>query len=132
MLKYVRRGRKAYIQRVNNNGVRLISFAASKDLKISSNQCQRKEIHKHSWTSSDGRFKIQIDHILINRAHRNYLRQVRSFRGADRDSDHYLVTASFKVKISRVWEKRTKGKPKLDAEKLKDIETRGNFFKRRT
>lgn len=111
----------------NNNGIRLISFAASKDLIISSTQFQRKEIHKHTWTSPDGKFKSQIDHILINRRHRHCIRQVRSFRGSDGDSDHYLVAASFKVKLSRVWKKKTKGKPKLDIEKLKDLESRRNF-----
>jgi len=111
----------------NSNGIKLISFVASKDLVISSTQFQRKKIHTHTWTFPDGRFKSQIDHILINRRHRNCIRQVRSFRGAEGDSDHYLVTASFKVKLSRVWKKRIKGKPKLDTEKFKDIETRRNF-----
>lgn len=63
----------------------------------------------------------------MNRRHRNCIRKVRSFRGADGEKDHYLVTASIKVQLSRVWNKRIKGKPKLDTEKLKDIETRRNF-----
>ncbi|KAL4127579.1 hypothetical protein QTP88_011746 [Uroleucon formosanum] len=111
----------------NSNGIRLISFAASKDLIISSTQLQRKEIHKHTWTSPGGRFKSQIDHILINRRHRNCITQVRSCRGAYGDTDHYLVTACFKVKLSRVWNKRMKSKPKLDTEKFRDPETRRNF-----
>jgi hypothetical protein len=37
------------------------------------------------------------------------------------------VTACFKVKLSRIWNKRIKSKPKLDTEKLRDPETRRNF-----
>jgi len=36
------------------------------------------------------------------------------------------VTACFKIKLSRVWNKRMKSKPKLDTEKLRDPETRKN------
>jgi|UniRef100_A0A2S2QEX5 hypothetical protein len=111
----------------NSNGIRLINFAAPKYLVINITQFQRKEIHKHTWTSPGGRFKNQINHILINRRHRNCIRQVRSIRRADGDLDHYLMTAYFKVKLSKVWKKMIKGKSKFDTEKLKYIETRRNF-----
>jgi len=51
----------------NNNETRLVNFASSKDLIISSTYFLRKDIHKYTWKSPDGRTQNQIDHILINK-----------------------------------------------------------------
>lgn len=83
-----------------SNGLRLISFALTKELVINSTQFQRKEIYKQTWVSPDGRTKSQIDHILINERYKTSVRQVRSYRGADGDKDHYLIIASFKIKLA--------------------------------
>jgi len=52
-----------------------------------------RNIHKYTWNSPDGKTHKQIDHMLIDkRCHLNIL-YVRSFMGADCDTDHYLVVA---------------------------------------
>jgi hypothetical protein len=48
---------------------------------------------KFTWTSPDGKIHNQIDHNLINRRRHSRIPDVRSFRGADCDADHYLVVA---------------------------------------
>jgi len=84
---------------------------------------QQKEIHKYTWKSPDGKTKRQIDHILIDRRHKSYISHVRTFRGADGDTDHYLVMANFKIKLSRRWIRdKTKTRPRLDTDKLRDPE----------
>jgi hypothetical protein len=51
---------------VNDNGVRLVSFATSKNLRVKSTMFPHRNIHKYTWTSPDGKTHNQIDHILVD------------------------------------------------------------------
>jgi hypothetical protein len=42
----------------------------------------------------------QIDHILIDRRRHSSILDVRSFRAADCDSDHYLVVAKVRKRLA--------------------------------
>jgi len=57
-------------------------------------------IHKYTWTSLDGKAHNQIDHILIDRRRHSSILDVHSFRGADCDTDHYLVVAKLREKLA--------------------------------
>jgi hypothetical protein len=59
-----------------------------------------RNIHKYTWTSPDGNTHNQIDHILIDRRRNSSVLDVRSFRAADCDPDHYLVAAKFRERIA--------------------------------
>jgi hypothetical protein len=50
-------------------------------------------IHKNTWTSPYGTTHNQIDHILIDRKLQLSIPDVRGFRGADCDTDNYLMVA---------------------------------------
>jgi endonuclease/exonuclease/phosphatase family metal-dependent hydrolase len=78
---------------INDNGVRSVNFATSKNLRVKSTKFPHRNIHKHTWTSPDGKTRNQIDHILVDRQRHSNVFDVRSFRAADCDSDHYLVVA---------------------------------------
>jgi endonuclease/exonuclease/phosphatase family metal-dependent hydrolase len=51
----------------NDNGVRVENYATSKDLVFKSTMFPHQNIHKHTWTSPDGKTHNQIDHVLIDR-----------------------------------------------------------------
>jgi hypothetical protein len=76
-----------------NKGVRIVSFATSKNLVVKSTMFLNYNIHQYTWTSPDGRTYNQIYHILTDRRWHSTILDVRSFRGAECDTDHYLVVA---------------------------------------
>lgn len=87
----------------NDNGARLIHFAMSNGIIISSTYFHRKDIHKQTWISPDAATKNQIDHVMIDNKHRLWFSNVRSYRRADADTDHYLVIATLTEKLSILW-----------------------------
>jgi hypothetical protein len=84
---------------INDNRVRVLNFATSKNLTVKSTTFPHCYIHKHTWTSPDGVTHSQIDHVLIDKRHSNIL-DVLSFGGADCVTDHYLVVAKLRERIS--------------------------------
>jgi hypothetical protein len=59
-----------------------------------------RNIHKFTWASPDGKIHNQIDHILIDRRRHSSILDVRSFRAADCDTDHYLVVAKVRERLA--------------------------------
>jgi hypothetical protein len=90
----------------NDNGVRVVNFATSKNLLVKSATFPHRNNNKSTWTSPDGKTQNQIDHILKStiffidmRRHSSVL-DVRSFRGADCDTDHYLVVEKVRERLA--------------------------------
>jgi hypothetical protein len=84
----------------NDNGVIVINFATSKNLVVKSTMFPHRSIHKCTWTSPDGKTHKQTDHILIDRRRHSSILDVKFFRGADCDSDHYLVVAKVRERLA--------------------------------
>jgi exonuclease III len=84
----------------NDNGVRIITFATFKNLVVKSTMFLHRKIHKHTWTSPEGNTHNQIDHILIDRRRHSSILDVRSFRGADCDTDRCLVVAKVRERLA--------------------------------
>jgi len=60
-------GNESLHQDSNDNGVRIVNFATSKNLVVKSTMFPHRNIHKYTWTSPDGKTHNQIDHILTDR-----------------------------------------------------------------
>jgi hypothetical protein len=84
----------------NDNGVRLVNFATSKNLRVKSTMFPHPNIHKYTWTSPDRKTHNQIDHILVDRRRHLNVLDVRSLKAADCDSDHYLVVAKVRERLA--------------------------------
>ncbi|XP_008181873.1 craniofacial development protein 2-like [Acyrthosiphon pisum] len=103
----------------NDNGMKLIDFSMAKNLIISSTYFPRKNIHKQTWTSPDGKTKSQIDHVVIDKRYQTCIKNFRTYSCADGDSDHYLVFAKFVLTLSINWrnKKQFNKAVKLDGDK---------------
>ena len=82
-------GNESLHQDSNDNGVRIVNFATSKNLVVKRTMFPHRNIHKYIWTSPDGQTHNQIDHILIDRRWHSSTLDIRPFRGANCDTDHF-------------------------------------------
>ncbi|XP_067619871.1 craniofacial development protein 2-like [Eurosta solidaginis] len=112
------------------NGLRLIDFAGARNMVISSTRFMHKKIHQATWLSPDRNTRNQIDHVVIDGRHASSVLDVRTIRGPNIDSDHYLVAAKIRTRLraAKTMEQKTQGK--LDVEKLQSKQTANDFATR--
>jgi hypothetical protein len=84
----------------NNNGQRLVDFAATKNMVVSSTCFPHKEIHKQTWRYPDRKTNNQIDHILIDKRNASKMLDEKSCRAASSKSNHFLVRRKYRCKIA--------------------------------
>jgi hypothetical protein len=75
----------------NDNGVKVVNFATSKNLTAKNTKYPDCNIHKLTWTSPDGKTHNQIYHILTDMGQHSSVLDVQSFWAADCDTDRCLV-----------------------------------------
>lgn len=83
----------------SDNGILLINFALAKGMIIPSTWFPHKRIHKGMWRSPDGHTMNQIDHVLVDKRYATHVTDVRTKRGPNIDSDHFMVLTKIRAKI---------------------------------
>jgi hypothetical protein len=101
---------------INDNGVRLLSFANSYNLKVAGSYFRHKPAHSLTWYSNDGRTRKALDHILVRNRWLTSVQNVRAYRGTSLSSDHKLVVANLQLHL-KARRKHPKER-KFDVEKL--------------
>ena len=84
-------------QDCNDNGVRIIHFATSKNLLVKSTIFSHRNIHKYTWTS-ERNTRNRVDRILINKRCHSSVFDGRSYMRAN--CDIYLCLVVSKVRES--------------------------------
>lgn len=111
-------GKESFHPRSNDNGLRLVNFAAARGMAICSTFFARKRIRKHTWRHPSGESVSQIDHVLVDGRHFSDVMDVRSYRGPNIDSDHYLVVSRIRARLSTVLTPRTARTARLNIQRL--------------
>jgi hypothetical protein len=121
-------GNESLHQDSNDNGVRVVNFATSNDLIVKSTMFPHRNIHKYNWTSPDGKTHNHIDHVLTDRRWNSSTLDVPSFRGANCDTNHYLVVAKVRERlaVSKQAAPMFDGK-KFNLKKLRELEVRKQY-----
>jgi endonuclease/exonuclease/phosphatase family metal-dependent hydrolase len=85
----------------NRNGEWVCEYAIANNMKIISAYYQPKRIHKGIWMSPDGNTLNHIDHVIVDAKTKFVVEDVRTMRGLNCDSDHFLVKTVIKQKLVR-------------------------------
>ena len=111
---------------MNENGKLFADFCAFNELTIGGTLFPHRRIHKVTWVSPDHQTENQIDHIVVRQRWRSSLQDVRAKRGADIASDHHLVVAKLKMKLS-ARKRQQNPRIRFDVRKLRTKETKDAF-----
>ena len=109
------------------NSVRLIDFATTRNMIVCSTRFQHIDIHKAASMSSDRSNRNQIDHIVIDETHISNVLDMLTFRGANMESQHFLVAAKVRIRISSSRAVPSSTQRRLDVKKLLSERTAESF-----
>ena len=82
----------------NDNSFRLLTICSTTNLSILGSWFARKNTHRHTWISNDGRTRKEIDHVLTR--DRSLFKSLRVYRGAEiaANTDHRLIIAAISLR----------------------------------
>jgi exonuclease III len=115
-------GRHSLHETTNNNGFRLVQYATTNNFKVLSTWYPRKDIHKGTWKIPGTNDTNQIDHILMSKRWATDIENIRTYRGANSDSDHFLVGARLKQKIALTTRNKTENRKRWNTGKFDEID----------
>ena len=108
----------------NERGDQLVEFCSRNDLHI-----KNTFFKLHTWRSPDQTTRNQIDYIICKTRWRNSVRRVTTLPGPDCGTDHNLLIADVKIKLTRI--KRAKQTPKYGVENIGlefAVEVKNRFY----
>jgi len=91
-------GNESLHNETNNNGIKMIQFAISKDFNTRST-FPHKDNNKTTWYSAENRTVNQTVHVLISNRFRSAITDTRELSRPDTESDHKLLKVNFREKF---------------------------------
>jgi hypothetical protein len=110
------------------HGLRLVDFAAGRQMAIKSTYFMHKKIHLETWHSPHGHTFNQIGHCLIDGRHFSEVIDVMAQRGANIDSDHMLVVIKLRARSGRASNTKTQQLRRFDVDRLKDRDVASRYY----
>jgi len=85
----------------NAAGDCLYNFCAGNSLSIANTLFKQPPRRLYTWQSPNGNTRNQIDYIMIHSRYRKNIRNCHTYPGADCDSDHNLLVATYKGRFEK-------------------------------
>ncbi|XP_008486019.1 uncharacterized protein LOC103522702, partial [Diaphorina citri] len=103
----------------NENGLRLLNVCIQQNLRITNTCFQQKTKYKTTWQHPRTKQWHQIDHIITRARDAPNVLRCKSMRGAQCETDHHLVRATFKLQLRRYHHAPKPTRRTYDTKKLK-------------
>jgi hypothetical protein len=113
----------------SENGEKLVQLVIAHNQAISGTKFQHRRIYKGTWKVPGQDICNQIDHILINKRRASTITDVRTLRGPNCDSDHYLVRTKIRQRISKGEKDTYRRSRKWDVTKLQNPDKKNKYEK---
>lgn len=120
-------GKSGLHEETSLNGERVCMFAEAQRLIVSSTCFPHKNIHLGTWKIPGRDGCNQIDHVLTSKRWATSILDIKTCRGANCDSDHYLVRGVLRHRIANIVNVRKTKIEKWNVEKLADVNVRQQF-----
>jgi hypothetical protein len=111
----------------SENGMMLGQFAMRNNLVIKSTCFPHKKIHLTTWKSPDAGTLNQIVHALIAARHSSSIMDVRSCRGPNCYSNHYLVKTIVREKLTKTQGIHSMRRRRWHLDRLKDEDLKQRY-----
>jgi hypothetical protein len=95
-----------------------VQYATINNFKVLSTWYPRKDIHRGTCRIPGTNDINQVDHIIFSKKWATDIENVRTCRGAALDSDHFLIGARLKQKITLIIRNRTEYRKRWNVEKF--------------
>ena len=82
----------------NERGDRLVQFCQEQEMWIANTHFQKPERRLYTWRSPGDVCRNQIDFMLINKRFKNCVKDVKTYPGADINSDHNLMIGRLNIR----------------------------------
>ncbi|CAH1258964.1 Hypp2118 [Branchiostoma lanceolatum] len=111
----------------NERGERLVEFCQDNGLYITNTGFKHHARRRYTWQAPGGRYRNQIDYILINRRWSKCVTNSRSYPGLDCGSDHNAVIATLKLRIKRNSQRNRRNQLNLAALEIPAVREKYNI-----
>jgi len=85
----------------NQAGDDLAEFCIRNELSITNTLFQHPKRRRYTWKAPGDRARNQIDYIMVHKRWRKSIQNSRTYPGADCNSDHSLLVATFKMRFKK-------------------------------
>lgn len=99
----------------------------TRNMVVSSTTFPHKDIHKETWVSPPGQIKNQIEHVIVDKRIKICIIDFWSMRGSSAISDHFIVRAKIKLRLSVEWQRKAASIRRFNTEGLKNQEIKRQY-----